>query len=181
MKKIEGRGFIISDCVMVWINLLKNGMFCNKMVYMLEPFLSEFNNTNGYVYLSYENKKKIFDDGILPELNIKNIYREDSGKMGISFIFNLGGNNYLHNSNIKNINMTEQKQNTTLYDYKQIDNYYYKIPKNNLVCFNNAKDKDKYIKICLWFQGLHDTRTIIIQNILTLLRLDYDGYEKIEI
>jgi hypothetical protein len=163
---------------MVWV---KNNY--TDMSYVLEPFLSkcfDYVNVNG-IYLFESEREPIFKDGILPRIESFQIYKEDSGEIDVRLKFIIRRIVAERNVRINGINMTEQKQNTTLYDYKQIDNYYYKIPKNNLVCFNNVKDKDKFIKIWLWFQGLHDTRTIIIQNILTLLRLDYDGYEKIEI
>lgn len=63
------------------------------------------------------------------------------------------------------------------YDYKHIDNYFCKIPKDNMIFWQDNKDnQNKYIQMYLLLEDLHDTRTIIFSNILTYQRLDTNTY-----
>jgi hypothetical protein len=66
------------------------------------------------------------------------------------------------------------------YEYKQIDNYYCKIPKTNMIFWQDnlrfEKYEQKYIQMYLLLSDLHDTRTIIFSNILTYQRLDTNSY-----
>lgn len=63
------------------------------------------------------------------------------------------------------------------YDYKQIDNYFCKIPRDNMIFWQDNKDnQNKYIQMYLLLADLHDTRTIIFSNILTYQRLDTNTY-----
>jgi hypothetical protein len=72
------------------------------------------------------------------------------------------------------------KTNLEKYDYKQIDNYFCKIPKTISIYYQDT-EKSTYHHSYFLLQNLHDTRTIIFKFLLELKRVDYDGYKKIDI
>lgn len=92
------------------------------------------------------------------------------------------GINYHLTFNIKNINIEQKKQHALSYDYKQINSWFYSIPKTNLIYWkNNVKDDDKKKYLELWFlmDWMHDTRRLMFNDMLTLRRLEYDEYDEV--
>ncbi len=64
------------------------------------------------------------------------------------------------------------------YTYDWTGEYFYKIPNTIYTFWQDTKDKIKYINIYMLLIELHDTRTIIMKNLLELKRLDYEEYDE---
>lgn len=170
MQKIKAKVIPIHDKFngVTWLMTSKFGssIFKSYEVHIIGPnFESEFSNLNGHI-MGPDNDY------------IFNCDPSDVVIMGES-------TDYLYvwlithfSFCIKSINIEEKKQHALLYDYKQIGEWFYSIPKSIAIYFkNHIEDKKKYIELWLLFVELHDTRKIILSNILELEILDLDRYK----
>lgn len=92
-------------------------------------------------------------------------------------IKNENGNYAIGCENIRSIQKS-YLSNMGNYTYDWIGKYFCKIP-NTINIFWQDTDKTKYINIYMLLIALHDTRTIIMKNLLELKRLDYEDYDEI--
>lgn len=83
---------------------------------------------------------------------------------------------------IEFINTKSMREYALLYDFRQIGKWFYSIPKNiNVYLQNHVDDKKKYIDIWLWFTELHDTRGLILKQLLELKMFDFNEYSKVSL
>mgnify|MGYP001581768444 CR=1 FL=1 len=61
------------------------------------------------------------------------------------------------------------------HEYKQIDDYFYRIPRTNDV-YVSEKGSKKYVVLWMLLSELLDTRNLVVNDIVTLDRLNYESY-----
>jgi len=143
--------------------------------------------SNGFIvlYNDLQNQRSIGDATILSTdliyvQTVSFYYQTD-----FSMIYNRG--NYL---GVLSVNMLMERFNNLTkackkdlldYDYIKIDNYIYKIPKNNLIllsCLSTSESKNQLLlsHLMIKTEMVQDCCLLIIPLLMDLIRLDYDNY-----
>jgi hypothetical protein len=194
MDKFKGHGLLL-ECIHgpiedgirgFWTVALIN-IEPNEMILCLEPFRSGIARCTFMkqrkIELTDEEQDMIFNTNIHPliKYNYGLTYKFKSG-------INVSINTHFFKSNFiisiprsPSFIWKSQIKDDILdpYEYKQIGQYFCRIPKTNKIYLNIIKDDDKYIKIWLLLIELHDIRTQIVWNMITLNRLDVNNYNDI--
>jgi hypothetical protein len=184
MDKFKGHGLIIKCKDGYWVVGFLNTSL-NMMSLFLEPFRNGIDvNQNKYVHkirLTTKEQDMIFNKNISP--HIKYNYRESYKfyacinvhvstffvKLNISLGMPKTSPDFIWNPHVEDNELD-------IYEYKQVGQYFCRIPKTNKIYLGMKKDDDMYVEIWLLLMELHDTRRQIIWNMLTLERLDVDNY-----
>jgi len=179
MDKFKGHGFMLTHGYEYWLVAMLN-VEPNKMIMLLEPFRNGIDKnqimSGQSIKLTDDEQDMIFNKNISPEFKFFN-YWESLYEQIITIIFRT----HFYNPSIllKSTNMPNFGWHNDPYEYKQIGQYFCRIPKTNKIYLDMKKDNDKYVKIWLLLIELHDIRAQIVWNMITLNRLDVDNYVNI--
>ena len=193
MDKFKGHGFMLQCQKGYWLVAVLNvepnrkimilepfrsGIEQNRMIMILESFRNGSNTNHGFrcIFLTDDEQDMIFNKNISPEFKFFN-YWESLYEQIITIIFRT----HFYNPSIllKSTNMPNFGWHNDPYEYKQIGQYFCRIPKTNKIYLDMKKDNDMYVEIWLLMMELHDIRAQIVWNMITLNRLDVDNYVNI--
>ena len=154
----------------------------NKMIAVSEPFrygiTQKKNMSKQYITLTDDEQDMIFNKNKSPGID-SDCYCDDSmGTINYHIKLTTYFDNPVISMTIRPF-LSDIKYKINSYEYKQIGQYFCRIPKTNKIYLDIIKDDDKYIKIWLLLMELHDIRAQIVWNMITLNRLDVDNYNAI--
>jgi hypothetical protein len=183
MDKFKGHGFMLEHGYGYWLVAMLN-VEPNNTIMILEPFMNGIDAhkimSGQSIKLTDDEQDMIFNENISPGYKSFS-YWEFLNRINITITLRTHFDNpsilmQLINRPPLIWKCHDKDDEFDPYEYKQIGQYFCRMPKTNKIYLDMIKDDDKYVKIWLLMMELHDIRAQIVWNMITLNRLDVDNY-----